>query len=127
MRRFIAVAVLGLCGGLVVADEPSKTWEGTWVNKRYNTSGTLKCVAKPDKEKEGTWKATFSGSFQGQPFSYDVTFEEKKGAKQSDLSGKSKIGNHNYEWTGAMKGDALTGQYKSNSGYYGNFTLKAKK
>lgn len=126
MRGFVAVAVLGLFGGLVGADEPSKTWEGTWVNKKYNTTGTLKCVAKPDKDKVGAWNATFSGVFQGRPFSYDVTFEEKKGAKRSDLSGKSKIGNHDYEWTGALTGDVLTGQYKSNSGYYGTFTLKTK-
>lgn len=125
MSRFATAAVLlAACAPAFAADD-AKTWEGTWVNKLYNTNGTLKCVAT-EKEK-GKWTATFSGVFMGEAFSYDVAFDGKPGKGQTDLSGTATIRNHKYEWTGAMKGDTLTGKYKANSGYHGDFTLKEVK
>jgi hypothetical protein len=121
MFRFATVALLALFGSSAFALDDAKTWEGTWVNKLYNTNGTMKCVAT---EKDGTWKANFSGVFQGEKFSYDVTFDGKPGKGQTDLSGTATIRNHQYEWTGSIKGNTLTGKYKANSGYNGDFVLK---
>lgn len=124
MSKLWVVGLLVLAGLPAQADE-SKTWEGTWVNRKYNTSGTLKCVGQSDDR--GTWTATFSGTFMAERFTYDVTFRAKPGRGQQDLTGKAKIRNHEYEWTGTIKGDTLTGRYRSNSGYFGEFVLKEKK
>jgi hypothetical protein len=122
MKRLI-VATVVLLGGLNArADENARTFEGTWNNKKYNTNGTMKCVAKPGKD--GKWTATFSGVFMGESFSYDVSFTEKKGQAQSDLSGNAEVKNQKYDWTGTLKGNTLTGKYRSNGGYYGDFVLK---
>ena len=124
MSRFVVAALL--LHSLVApafAQEESKTWEGTWTNRRFNTTGPLKCVATP--EEGGTWKATFTGKFQGRPFSYDVTFQSRPAKGQEMLSGKATVSGYKYEWTGTMKGNALTGRYKANNGYNGDFVLKA--
>lgn len=124
MSRLILTAVF-LCSLATAApaQEKDKTWEGTWTNQRYGTTGPLKCVARP--EKDGVWKATFSGKFQGRPFSYDVTFKARPGKGQEALSGSSTVNGYKYQWTGALKGDTLTGRYRANNGYYGDFVLKA--
>jgi hypothetical protein len=122
--RFV-VAWVFLCSfaAVALAEETEKTWEGTWTNQRYNTTGPLKCVGQP--EKDGSWKATFSGKFQGRPFSYDVTFKAKPGKGQEALSGTATVNGFKYQWTGVLKGDKLTGRYRANNGYYGTFTLKS--
>jgi len=125
MIRFLTAAVLVLSASVAMAQEGTKTWEGTWNNKKYNSKGTLKCVAKLGKD--GKWTATFTGVFMAEKFTYDVTFDEKKGKAQSDLTGKATIRNQNYDWTGSIKGDTLTGSYKSNGGYFGDFVLKEAK
>lgn len=102
-----------------------KTWEGKWNNKKYGTSGPLKCVATEGDD--GKWKATFSGTFQGEAFSYDAEFDSKAGKGQTDLSGKANIRGHDYEWTGSIKGKQLKGSYKSNIGYFGEFVLTEPK
>lgn len=103
-------------------DAKSKTWAGTWTNKKYNTTGPLKCVATPGKD--GKWKATFTGKFQGDPFKYQAEFSSKPGKGMTLLAGKSKVRGHDYQWTGNIKGTTLTGKYNSSVGYYGNFVLK---
>ena len=125
MFRLIIATALFLTASTVVADEGAKTWEGTWNNKKFGTSGTLKCIATPGKD--GKWTAKFSGVFMNDPFSYDVTFDAKPGKNQSDLNGKAELRNHKYEWTGSIKGDTLRGTYRSNSGYFGDFVLKEVK
>jgi hypothetical protein len=126
MSRYVIAAILGLAGGTALAADDPKTFEGTWVNRKYNTNGTLKCVAT--KESGDTWKATFSGKFQGENFSYDVTFKGKPGrGGQTDLSGTAEIRNHKYTWEGTLKGEMLTGRYRSNSGYFGEFNLRTPK
>lgn len=123
MRTVLVVLVLMSASELgMAADDDARTWEGTWVNRRYNSNGTLRCVATPGKD--GTWTATFSGVFMKEQFSFDVKFQGKPGSGQTDLSGNADIRNHKYEWTGAIKGDSLTGRYRSNSGYFGEFTLR---
>ncbi len=104
------------------AEEETKTWEGGWTNRKYNTRGPLKCVATRDED--GVWTATFTGKFQGDPFSYDAKFQSKKGRRQTDLAGKAQIRGHDYEWVGFIKGKQLTGRYRSSVGYYGEFILK---
>lgn len=125
MSKFIAPAVVALLlTAPAFAQTATKTWEGTWVNKKYNTNGTMTCVAKEGKD--GVWTANFSGVFMGQKFSFDVKFQAKaaKGQPgQSDLSGTATVRNAQYEWTGAMKGDKLTGKYTANNGYNGDFEL----
>lgn len=106
-------------------EKEDKTFEGTWTNKQFGTSGTMKCVAQ--SEKDGNWKATFSGVFRGRRFSYDVTFKAKTGKAQEDLSGNATISGAKYQWKGVMKGDTLTGKYSADNGYYGDFVLKAPK
>lgn len=121
MSKFLTPAVLLLFAAPAFAQTTTKTWEGTWVNKKYNSNGTMVCVAKEGKD--GTWTANFSGVFMGQKFSFDVKFQAKAGKGQSDLSGTATVRNAQYEWTGAMKGEKLTGKYTANNGYNGDFEL----
>ena len=106
----------------IQAEEETKTWTGTWNNKKYGTSGPLKCVATHDGK--GTWTATFTGTFQRDPFEYPAEFQAEKKGRQTLLSGKSTIRGHKYQWKGAFKGTQLLGQYTSSVGYYGTFVLK---
>jgi hypothetical protein len=124
MRLLAFAAVVCLTAPAAAADT-EKTFEGTWNNRKYNSSGTMKCVATEGKD--GVWKANFSGVFMGEKFSYDVTFDSKAGKGQTDLSGKATVKNAQYEWTGALKGDKLTGKYAANNGYNGTFELKEVK
>lgn len=122
MSRFAFAGLVLLVGTALLAEEPARTWEGTWTNKRFNTSGALKCVATP--EKDGAWTGTFSGKFMAESFSYDVTFQAKPGRGQTDLTGTAKVQNQQYEWTGTIKDGKLTGRYRSNGGNNGEFVLK---
>lgn len=121
MSRLVVSALVMLIAASAFAQDTAKTWEGTWVNKKYNSNGTMTCVAKEGKN--GVWTANFSGVFMGQKFSFDVKFQAKPGKGQSDLSGTATVRNAQYEWTGAMKGDKLTGKYTANNGYNGDFEL----
>lgn len=125
MLRFVVAWVAVSVFAPVALAQDKQTWEGPWVNKLYNSTGTMKCVGQ--KQKNGTWKATFSGSFQGRDFSYNVTFTAKPGKGQENLSGMARINNARYQWTGVMKGDTLSGQYRASNGYNGTFVLKSKK
>lgn len=125
VKKFIVAAVLALVGSSAFAQDGSKTWEGTWVNKKYNSSGTMKCVAKEGKD--GEWSATFTGVFMGEAFKHEVKFQATPGKNQMDLAGKAKVKNADYEWTGVMKGDKLTGKYTATNGYNGTFELKETK
>ncbi len=120
----IAICIVLSCLTLpVLADGPSRTWEGTWNNRKYGTKGPLKCVAS--EIKPGEWKGKFTGTFQGDPFDYEATFTAKQGRnEQLDLAGKATIRGHRYEWTGLIKGTALRGKYTSSVGYFGEFVLK---
>ena len=124
-KKLIVAAVLALVGSPATAEEDERTWEGKWSNRKYGTSGPLKCVATRDKA--GTWTATFSGEFRGSPFSYQVKFTGKEARQQEKLSGKATIQGHYYDWAGLIKGDQLIGQYRSRNGNNGPFVLKEKK
>ena len=124
--RWMLLATLTVLPSLSLAEETTQTWEGTWNNRKYGTSGPLKCVAS--EVQTGQWKGTFTGTFQGDPFTYQATFESKPARRdgQFDLSGKATIRGHKYQWTGMMRGPALNGKYTSSVGYHGEFVLKQK-
>lgn len=114
-----AIAVGGVLGA---DDQPAtKTWEGTWMNRKYNTTGPLKCVA--ESKEDGTADATFSGTFMKDPFSYDVTVTTKQERNQMALTGTAQLDGDKYEWTGYVRGKVLYGQFKSLKGHNGEFRL----
>ena len=117
-----SLALLSFVPGEMRAEEKTRTWTGTWNNKKYGTSGPLKCVAKTDGQ--GNWDAIFTGEFKRDPFKYTAKFKSMEKGRQTLLSGDATIRGHKYQWQGAMKGNTLTGQYKSTVGYYGQFVLK---
>ena len=123
-RGLLTVALLALICAPAAAEDESKTWEGTWVNRKYNTKGALKCVATPGED--GSWTATFSGEFEKDPFSYEVKFDSKRERRLTKVGGTAKVRGHDYEWAGTIQGKTLTGQYKSSVGYYGEFVLQEK-
>jgi hypothetical protein len=125
MSRSVSFGILFVLLSSNIHAGEEKTWEGKWSNKKYGTSGPLKCVATEGEN--GTWKATFSGKFQGEGFSYDAEFDSKPGKNQTDLSGKANVRGHDYEWTGSIKGKQLKGKYTSSVGYFGEFTLTEPK
>ena len=102
--------------------EQTWTGTGTWNNKKYGTSGPLKCVAK--EVKPGKWEAVFTGKFQGDPFEYKAEFESSGSGPNKKLSGKTKVRGHRYQWQGSLKGKNLIGKYTSSVGYHGEFRLK---
>jgi len=124
MKTLLLITLLTITTGTLHAEEKTKTWNGTWTNKKYGTSGPLKCVATFDGK--DTWKATFTGKFKGDPFKYPAEFKAQTKGRQTLLSGDSVIRGHKYKWKGAFKGKKLGGQYTSTVGYYGQFILEEK-
>lgn len=124
LRLVLTLALICSSANCLEAGE-MRTWEGKWNNRKYNTTGPLKCVATSDDQ--GIWKATFTGLFKGDPFKYEATFQSRRVNKQLNLTGKATIRGHQYEWVGFMRGTTFSGKYKSNIGYYGEFVLKEKK
>ncbi|QDT45007.1 hypothetical protein Pan241w_51240 [Gimesia alba] len=125
MARFILLVCFALQPFCLLEAGETRTWEGKWNNRKYNTTGPLKCVATSDEK--GIWKATFTGLFKGDPFKYQATFRSQAKGQQLNLTGDATIRGHKYQWTGFMKGATLSGKYRSNIGYYGEFVLKQKK
>ena len=122
-RLAIGAMCLVLSGAPLFAADGEQTWEGTWNNKKYGTSGPLKCVAS--ETRKGTWTAVFTGTFKGDPFKYEATFRSRKARGGQALAGTATIRGHQYQWTGSMRGSMLNGKYRNNAGYYGEFILKA--
>jgi len=104
-----------------VAAQDQKTWTGKWNNRKYGTSGPLKCVAGDPRA--GQWNAVFTGTFKGDPFKFRAAFHGKAGRQSTDLSGQSTIRGARYQWTGKIQGRQLTGSYKAANGNYGEFQL----
>ncbi|MEO1528352.1 MAG: hypothetical protein AAFX06_23255 [Planctomycetota bacterium] len=118
-----SIAILFVAFFAVTVGNAEETWTGTgtWNNRKYGTSGTLKCVAK--ETEPGKWTAVFSGKFQGDPFEYTAEFESSGKGTSKKLSGKSKIRGHRYEWQGTLSDKKLIGKYRSSVGYHGEFRL----
>ena len=118
----LAVALVAPSCLPAAEDQPTtKTWEGTWMNRKYNSSGPLKCVATA--QDDGTAQAKFSGTFMKDPFSYDVTVSTRQERNQMALSGTAQLDGDRYEWTGYVRGTVLVGQFKSLKGHNGEFRL----
>ena len=116
----------GIHSGALRTQATSRTWEGKWNNRKYGTSGPLKCVAS--EVKPGQWKAVFTGKFQGDPFEYTAEFQSRPSRPSLlKLSGKATIRGHRYQWTGQMGQSGLNGKYDSSVGYNGEFVLKEKR
>lgn len=125
MTRLLLISFMILLSASQLKAGEQRTWEGKWNNRKYNTTGPLKCVATSDDK--GTWKATFTGLFKGDPFKYEATFQSKPNGKLLNLAGTATIRGHKYQWIGLMNENTLSGKYKSSIGYYGEFVLKEKK
>ena len=118
---FLAVVWMAL-SALAADDQPTtKTWEGTWMNRKYNSTGPLKCVATSTGEDSA--EATFSGTFMKDPFSYDVTVSMKKERDRMALTGTAQLDGDRYEWSGYVRGKILYGQFRSLKGHNGEFRL----
>ena len=118
----VLAAICLTCPVTAAEDEPTtKTWEGTWMNRKYNSSGPLKCVAKSSGE--DTAEATFSGTFMKDPFTYDVTVSTKKERDRMALTGTAQLDGDKYEWSGYVRGRILYGQFRSLKGHNGEFRL----
>jgi hypothetical protein len=133
--RYLLLAgsvVVVLCAALLVTSSPvtgaqeiTRTWEGTWSNKKSSSSGPLKCVAT--EVESGQWNGTFTGIFKGEPFTYQVTFQSNQERRGSfGLSGKAMLRDNEYEWSGTMWGKTLSGAYASTDGSQGEFILTEK-
>jgi hypothetical protein len=116
---FITVCLIVACSP--AAAQEQKTWTGKWNNRKYGTSGPLKCVA--GESRAGQWNAVFTGTFKGDPFEFRAAFQGKAGRQSTDLSGQSTIRGARYQWTGKIQGRQLTGSYKAANGNYGEFQL----
>ncbi len=106
------------------ADPPSKSWSGTWNNKKYKTTGPLTCTVTSSKG--GNWQATFSGTGLGNPFSYPATLKAMEKGGRIYLAGSTKVDGEAYRWSGYIQGQVLAGSYKSATGNNGTFSLKSK-
>lgn len=130
--RIVCVAAVVLAGvvatgtaPLRAADDAEKVWTGTWRNRKYNTTGPLKCTAKIKDGK--TWEGRFQGTFMKDPFDYTVTFAATKKGTGTAFQGKAELDGDGYEWTGALQGKTFTGQFRSLKGYFGEFVLQEAK
>jgi hypothetical protein len=131
-RAIPALVLLGSLGLVATAathspaqDTAEKTWQGTWNNRKFGTSGPLKCTvtAKDDK----TWDATFEGMFMSRRFSHKVTIAATKKGDRTLLEGTATIDGDSYRWQGNVAGRVLYGRFRSGSGNNGEFRLTEPK
>lgn len=102
--------------------EQETVWEGTWMNRKYNTRGPLRCTAA--KQNGVRVKATFSGLFRGEGFQYNVDFDAKRTGQRTVLQGSATLDGDRYQWTGCVQGDTMLGQFKSLKGNNETFRLR---
>lgn len=127
--RLASVLTLGILSTLLMvptlraASPGEKTYTGQWNNRKYNTKGALTCKLTPSRER--TWKAKFTGTGLGRPFSYDATLTAGSRNGRVVLQGVSSVDGERYTWSGYINGSVLVGSYRSASGNNGNFQLKA--
>lgn len=122
----LVMSVVMLAAGAARAAEEEtaspKTWEGTWMNRKYNTTGPLRCEARV--KDDATAEATFSGTFMRDPFKYDITVATKQERNQMTLTGTAQLDGDRYEWSGYVRGKVLYGQFRSLKGHNGEFRLE---
>ena len=103
----------------------NKAWSGTWNNRKYNTTGQLICTVVG--EQNGQWIAKFTGIALGKPISYTALMTPKPSGANTALSGVTKVDGFEYQWSGTISGQSLTGSYKAANGNNGDFRLQARK
>ena len=101
---------------------PTTIWEGRWMNRKYNTSGPLKCTAS--KRGGTTMQATFTGQFMGEGFKYEVEFQAVPNGARQQLRGTAVLDGDRYQWKGHAEGNRLVGQFESLKGNNGTFQLR---
>jgi len=128
----LSLLVLGLLIGLgqqeqLFAAEAAKTkaWSGNWSNKKFNTTGELTCTVMG--EQNGQWIAKFTGTGMGKPFTYTALMTPKQSGTNVTLAGNTRVDGDTYTWSGYIKGEAMTGSFRSVTGNNGDFQLKVKK
>lgn len=94
---------------------------GSWNNRKYGTSGSLRCSAVV--KDQDNWTAKFDGNGVYGKFSYDVVIATKDRGKQLQLQGNSSVSGHRYRWTGNVKNGILFGKYTATNGNNGTFRL----
>ena len=132
-RALPAALLLGLSAllilpcDLIFGQEPEGpiTWQGAWSNRKYNSTGTLKCTA--EKKADGSYEAKFEGTFMGSPFDYMVPVKATRKGNQTLLEGTPTIDGDPYEWSGSVRGNVLYGTFRSAKGNNGEFRLEEVK
>jgi hypothetical protein len=126
LLRSVAICLVLTAPAVVLAadsNQPAaKTWSGTWMNRKYKSSGPLKCVAV--RKDDGTVAATFSGKFVNDPFAYDVSINTKADKDRTTLVGTATLDGDKYQWSGYVRGKTLYGQFRSLKGHNGEFKLE---
>lgn len=127
---FAGLLVLGLLiawGQQLRAAEAAKTksWSGTWNNKKYNTTGELTCSIIG--EQNGQWIARFTGTGLGKPFNYTALITHKTVGTNTTMQGTTRVDGDMYNWSGTISGANMTGSFRSGTGNNGQFVLKEKK
>jgi hypothetical protein len=117
-----AVFLLSAPLDTVAAEATTKTWSGTWDNRKYKTSGPLKCTATT--KDSSSWQAKFTGEGLGKPFGYDATIKITNRGGRLVLSGTTSVDGEAYQWSGYVQGNYLVGSYRSASGNNGSFKLQ---
>ena len=121
--------LLGMVGAALLAagcQAPgTERWVGTWEAGGRERTCEIRCVSHPVDDEN--WNAKFT-AFCDQWYSYDV---EMKGHKDGDtirFVGDADLGKKYgvYHWTGQIVGDSFTGEYRSESGETGAFTMARK-
>ena len=74
----------------------------------------------------GVWKAKFTGTGIRSKFMFDADIKLARKGNRTTLSGTTKVNGDKYQWTGAVKGQTLVGNYRSASGNNGSFSMKLK-
>lgn len=119
---FVLLLGFGLALNSIVSAAPavSKTWSGTWNNKKYGTSGRIVCNAKPKGSK---WSAKFTGIALGESFKYGAKVKSVSKGSRLELTGVTTVDGSKYTWTGYIEGRKFVGRYRAANGYNGSFVM----
>ena len=119
--KYLAIALLVLTPSVPEIGQQA-VYSGTWLTTNRQLDGTLTCVVTNLGDNQ--WRGHFSGTFQGSPFSYSVTFS----GKPNQLRGKAIIDGAEYDWTGKIdKGPPGTFRGSFSGRYVGSFDLKEQR
>jgi hypothetical protein len=124
---FLAMLIaLGPSLGALGADSEDQTsakvWKGTWSNRKYKTTGPLKCTAS--RKDDQSAEATFEGTFMGDPFRYTIDVNTRRQRDRTLVDGTAQLDGDKYEWSGYVRGKVFYGEYRSLKGNNGEFRLE---